>query len=358
MTVGAALPAPPRRTASLLAAAFLLLAAPRGAAANVTLVSFRAQGDAAGVSLQWETATELDTVGFRLRRAAAATGPFQVLSGSFVAARGGPAEGARYQWRDGSAPAGQAVYYQLDSVDFDQGTVTYDTVVCAIPGGGVCAPPPTAIRPTSPAPSATLRPSATPRPSPTAREPSRTPRPTSTPRASRTPRPVAADPTAGVTPAVRPSGSPRPGTTASPAATATGAAATAGATRPVAGARTATAGGAVAAGTASPATDLSPAADPNRAAQGLAPTGAAASPTAGSPTPIIPAAAEASTLAASAVAGATRIPRAAGVSGRSLGGALGEAPASRPLPAGLVADGLGLLLVALGWRMLQLVRRG
>lgn len=357
MRVGAALPAPLRR-AALLAAAFLLLAAPRGAAANVTLVSFRAQGDAAGVNLQWETATELDTVGFRLRRAASASGPFQVLSGSFVAARGGPAEGGSYQWRDGAAPAGQAAYYQLDSVDFDQGTVTYDRVVCAIPGGGACAPPPTATRPTSPAPSATLRPSATPRPSATARDPSRTPRPTPTARASRTPRPVATDPGAGVTPAARPSGSPRPGTTASAAAAATRAATVAGGTLPAAGARTATVGRPVAAGTASPAAELSPAIDQNPSAQGLAPTGVAASPAVGSPPPISPAAAQASTLVASADAGATRIPRAAGVSGRSLGGAPDEALPSRPLPAGLVAAGLGLLLAALGWRMLQLVRRG
>ena len=80
MTGGAALSVLTRRVAGAasaicrpatlaLGAALCLLAAPRGAAGNVTLIRFWAESDASSVTLNWETATELDTVGFRLRRA-------------------------------------------------------------------------------------------------------------------------------------------------------------------------------------------------------------------------------------------------------------------------------------------------
>ncbi|MBK8540604.1 MAG: hypothetical protein IPL60_11425 [Ardenticatenia bacterium] len=347
-----------------LGAALCLLAAPRGAAGNVTLIRFWAESDASSVTLNWETATELDTVGFRLRRAMTPSGPFQPLSASFVGARGGPAEGGLYRWQDRSVTVGQTYYYRLDSVNPSQGSTSYDDVVCAVPGGGDCVPEPTATRTPTPAPSGTPRPSSTPRGSGNTPRPSSTARPTATPRSGSGPGTGGAE--ASVTP--RPTGSPRPGATVAAATVTAGpaasrAAATAGSaagsargsangsasgSATVAGAATAV----TAAGT-NPLTVNRPL--PTRAAERLEGV-----PTTGAPPPQALAGAAPSgppTLVAALAAPGPQGGRGARIGGRSLGVAEDAAPPPRPLPVGAVVAGLGLLLAGLAWRMAQLARR-
>ena len=72
----------------LLAAAIFVAAWPAAPVrANVSLVSFRAEARTDRVELLWESATELDTVGYQLRRGARQEGPFQALPGAFIPAR-------------------------------------------------------------------------------------------------------------------------------------------------------------------------------------------------------------------------------------------------------------------------------
>jgi hypothetical protein len=82
----------------------------------VTLVSFAAQGGPGSVTLIWETAAEIDNAGFNLYRATAAAGPYVKINGALVAAKGGPASGARYTFLDkGLAPG--TYTYKLEDVD-------------------------------------------------------------------------------------------------------------------------------------------------------------------------------------------------------------------------------------------------
>lgn len=333
--------------AALVLASLASLGSPRRAAASVTLTRFWASSDAAVITLHWETATEQDTVGFRLRRAGSRSGPFEVLGGSFVVAVGGPAEGGVYSWRDHAVAAGRAYYYKLDSVRPDQSGLTYDPVVCAMTGGAACAPEPTATPTPTASPSSTARPSASPRP------PSSTPRPTATRRPSGTPRPAGgADPSA----TARGMATPRPtsgveaGRSATPGPSPSAAPTAAQTALPAAGFAVATP-----ARTPRRRDPPSPAAGESPAAWGDPAAGAVP---AGRSTPEpSPSAAAGQPGGATAAPPAEEAPPASRVGSRILGGAGGAAAGPAALPGGLVAAGLGLLLAALAWRMRQLVRR-
>jgi hypothetical protein len=84
----------------------------------VTLVSFTATARPSAILLQWETATELDNLGFNLYRAAAPGGPRSQLNASLIPGQmpGSPV-GATYEYRDQSARPGTTYYYWLEDVD-------------------------------------------------------------------------------------------------------------------------------------------------------------------------------------------------------------------------------------------------
>jgi len=83
----------------------------------VTLVSFAAVARPGGVALRWETASEVDTLGFNLYRAAAPGGPYLRLNDALIPGRSPDGlTGAEYAWLDTAAP-GVACTYVLEDVD-------------------------------------------------------------------------------------------------------------------------------------------------------------------------------------------------------------------------------------------------
>jgi hypothetical protein len=87
----------------------------------VSLLYFRGGGLEQAVLLEWATASELDTAGYRLERAEAANGTFQTLDQiGIVPAIGDSLQGAEYDAMDGNSVQNGTVYwYKLIEIEFD-----------------------------------------------------------------------------------------------------------------------------------------------------------------------------------------------------------------------------------------------
>jgi hypothetical protein len=80
---------------------------------------------AMGMVLRWETASEVDNLGFNIYRASNQDGPWTMLNKQLIPSLvppGGPV-GAGYEWTDREAKQGQNIFYLLEDVDVN-GTAT------------------------------------------------------------------------------------------------------------------------------------------------------------------------------------------------------------------------------------------
>ena len=99
----------------------------------VTLARFEAlwQGDA--VRVTWETAMELDNLGFNLYRGASPAGPWTRLNAELIPAQHpGAVFGALYEWLDADVTPGAPAYYRLEDVDI-HGASTFHGPIQAAP---------------------------------------------------------------------------------------------------------------------------------------------------------------------------------------------------------------------------------
>ncbi len=86
----------------------------------VTLAGFQAAPGSQGVLLTWQTALELDTLGFNLYRSASQDGERLLLNPQLIPATAlGALGGAEYQFEDATALPGQAHYYWLEVVNLE-----------------------------------------------------------------------------------------------------------------------------------------------------------------------------------------------------------------------------------------------
>jgi len=84
----------------------------------VQLVSFAVVQEGDYVRITWETAAELDNVGFNLYRSEASDGEYVQLNESLVPGQHpGSSMGATYTWTDRDVQPGQTYYYRLEDVD-------------------------------------------------------------------------------------------------------------------------------------------------------------------------------------------------------------------------------------------------
>ncbi len=84
----------------------------------VTLTSFEAASQADGVLVTWETASELDNVGFNLYRAETPEGPYTKLNDTLVPPQmPDSVMGAVYTWLDEEANPLVPHYYKLEDID-------------------------------------------------------------------------------------------------------------------------------------------------------------------------------------------------------------------------------------------------
>ncbi len=105
----------------------------------VKLGAFSAQGYDQAALVEWQTASELDNLGFHLHRASSAAGPWTRLNASRIPGLGSSPEGRRYSWADRGLMNGATYYYRLEDVD-RSGLVTSHGPVSAVPVAGVPLP--------------------------------------------------------------------------------------------------------------------------------------------------------------------------------------------------------------------------
>jgi hypothetical protein len=108
---------------------------------QVTLASFSARGHDGAVELQWETASELDNLGFHLYRANTVEGPYQRLTASPIPGLGSSPAGARYRYVDSAVSNGTTYLYELEDIETTGRTERHGPV-SATPVGGAGEPPP------------------------------------------------------------------------------------------------------------------------------------------------------------------------------------------------------------------------
>ena len=90
----------------------------------VKLASFSATPVEGGIEVTWETATELDNLGFNLYRSTTPQGPFDQLNDTLIPTQNpGQVLGATYTWLDEGVASGGTYYYLLEDVDIN-GVIT------------------------------------------------------------------------------------------------------------------------------------------------------------------------------------------------------------------------------------------
>lgn len=107
----------------------------------VTLVYFRATGSPAQVDIEWQTASEVDMVGFYVLRSDTLAGIYSDISG-LILAQGDALGGATYPFIDHGVTQGQTYYYKLQVLDRNQQS-EYFGPVSAYAGTETLTPTPT-----------------------------------------------------------------------------------------------------------------------------------------------------------------------------------------------------------------------
>ena len=88
-----------------------------GAATLIELSSFTATSKLEKIVLEWETASELDNVGFNLWRSTAEEGEYIKINSRIIEAEGGATLRAEYSYSDSTAKPGIKYYYKLEDID-------------------------------------------------------------------------------------------------------------------------------------------------------------------------------------------------------------------------------------------------
>jgi len=95
----------------------------------VDLASFSAQPRAGAIVLAWETASELETLGFDLYRGDTPAGEQVRLNQAIIPARApGSPHGAVYAWEDAVVEPGHTYYYTLEAIDVHGARVRHGPV--------------------------------------------------------------------------------------------------------------------------------------------------------------------------------------------------------------------------------------
>lgn len=109
-------------------AALLTLMNLKPASAAVTLVYFRAAGSSTQISLEWETASEIDMVGFYILKSGTLLGDYEPIS-TLIYSLGDSFGGATYSHADSSVTPGQTYYYKLQVVDRNQNSEYFGPII-------------------------------------------------------------------------------------------------------------------------------------------------------------------------------------------------------------------------------------
>ena len=87
------------------------------------------------VTVEWSTASELNTAGFNILRGESESGQFTRLNTKIIPASPDPLVGGNYVYTDTNVTPGQTYYYQLEEVEFGGNAAPQGTVVVTAPRG-------------------------------------------------------------------------------------------------------------------------------------------------------------------------------------------------------------------------------
>jgi hypothetical protein len=94
------------------------------------LLSFTAIPSGGAILVEWETLSEVYTLGFDLYRSESTQGPLAQLNESLIPAKSaGALAGALYDWLDESVEPGTTYYYWLDVIDVSGSRTRHGPVV-------------------------------------------------------------------------------------------------------------------------------------------------------------------------------------------------------------------------------------
>lgn len=101
----------------------------------VDVVSFGATAPATSfVVITWETASELNLIGFNLYRGSSLAGPFSSVNPELIPAQGlGGVFGVVYTFTDLDVQPGESYFYFLEALHTDQPATRYDPVLAVVP---------------------------------------------------------------------------------------------------------------------------------------------------------------------------------------------------------------------------------
>ncbi len=143
---------------------FLIFLAAGKVQANVDLLYFRAESGIESITLEWETASELDNLGFNILRSETSDiNEAEVINPLLIpSVVGGQPIGAYYEWLDENLDAGINYWYWLQDLDFNGNVIDHGPVEASLASGNSIPtiPPLNTVQPTAAS-------SSTPEPSPT-----------------------------------------------------------------------------------------------------------------------------------------------------------------------------------------------
>ena len=104
----------------------------------VTLLSFNAENYLTqDVRVQWETASELDTVGFNIFRQSSTDQAFEQINNELIPTQQpGSLLGSSYSWIDTDVESGETYYYLLEAVDVNGTTQVHGPVSVMVNNAG------------------------------------------------------------------------------------------------------------------------------------------------------------------------------------------------------------------------------
>src|SRR5512137_1550386 len=100
-----------------LALVIIFLVSP--AVADVILISFSPiwSNDGTSISIEWETATEVNHAGFYVLRSESKFGEYIQINDALIPAEGSDTEGAVYFYEDTDVNPGSVYWYRLEAID-------------------------------------------------------------------------------------------------------------------------------------------------------------------------------------------------------------------------------------------------
>lgn len=94
----------------------------------ITLSSFGAKQSGKKVLIKWQTASELDNLGFNILRSESEPGPYTKINKKLIRAKGSSTKGASYKFKDKNIEAGKTYWYKLEDIDSKTEPSQHDAV--------------------------------------------------------------------------------------------------------------------------------------------------------------------------------------------------------------------------------------